>query len=358
LKENKKTMKDYKKQLVNNYTVLAMGAALLLSGCGGGGSDSSGSTASTANLSATQQSYESAALAANGGLHYLYASLSISTSSTGAVTVNPTSYFYTNDSSIPQSAAASAQPMTVGYTSLSTALTVPTLGVPRLLVNGAVFNVATPPQVQISYVGPNVQEQYLAADGKTVTRTLLGTSYTSVPLSGLISSSPAELFSNSSVGVLTNTFNGQSLYNKQANWQAGAAYVKVVRHYVGDTVFVLDCLAPVTTGTTPTPCSTTISTLENFFPRVSTADGKTYQLTDGQIVTLAGVRAWVANAPLATATTTYRVFYQYNGGINVGYLIKDGTPLQVAPLGGGTPQDNDYFLNSAAVQSIKAAIVF
>lgn len=66
------------------------------------------------------------------------------------------------------------------------------------------------------------------------------------------------------------------------------------------------------------------------------------------IVTLAGMRAWMANAALATATTEYRVYYQNNGGIYVGYVIKDGTTL---PLAGGTPQDSYYFLNSAALQS-------
>ncbi|HEX7911050.1 MAG TPA: hypothetical protein VF534_23580, partial [Paraburkholderia sp.] len=297
MKENKMIMKEPKKQLVNNYAILAVSAALLLSACGGGGSSGSASTASTANLSAAQQSYESVALAANGGFHYLNANLAVGTSSTGALTVSPTSVFFTNDSSIAQSPAAGAQPLTVGYTSVSAALKVPTLAVPRRLVNGAVYSDAFPPQVRVSYVGSNIQEDYLAADGKTVTETLLGTSYTVVPLIGLISSSPTELFSNSPLGVLTNTFNGQSLYNKQANWQTGAGYVKVVRHVVGDTVTTSDCLAPVTTGTTPTPCSTAVSTLENFFPYLSTTDGKTYQITDGQIVTLAGMRAWVSTAP-------------------------------------------------------------
>ncbi|OAJ58495.1 hypothetical protein A6V36_03500 [Paraburkholderia ginsengiterrae] len=351
-------MKEQKKQLVNNRVILAISAALFLAACGGGGSGSSASTGNTANLSATQQNYESVALAANGGLHYLHASLVASTSSTGALTVAPSSNFYTDDSSITQSPAAGEELLTVGHTSVSAALSVPTIAVARRLFNGAIYSDAFPAQVRVSYVGSNVQEDYLASDGKTVTHTLLGTNYSVVPLSGLISSSPAELFSNSALGVLTNTINGQSFYNKQANWRAGASYVKVVRNEVGDSVTTFDCLAPVTTGTTPTPCSTTISTLEGFFPRVSTADGKSYQITDGQIVTLAGMRAWVATAPLATATTEYRVFYQYNGGINVGYLVKDGTTLQLAPLGGGTPQDSYYFLNSAAVQSIKAAIAF
>lgn len=351
-------MKEYKNYLVNKSSILAAGAALLLSACGGGSSGDPGSSASTSNLSAAQTSYESVALAANGGLHYLSASLVITTSSTGAISISPNSTFYTTDSSIAQSAANGPQPLTVTYTSASSALKVPTIVAPRLLVNGAIYDDAFPPQVRVSYAGANVQEDYLAADGKTVTRTTLGTAYSVVPLTGLISASPNELFANSTVGVITNTLNGQSLYYKQAAWQAGAAYVKVVRNAVGDEVFALDCQAPATTGTNPTPCSTTISTLENFFPYASTADGKTYQISDGQIVTLAGMRAWVANTALATATTEYRVYYQNNGGIYLGYLIKDGTTLQLPSPGNGTPQNSYYFLNSAALQSIKSAINF
>lgn len=68
-----------------------------------------------------------------------------------------------------------------------------------------------------------------------------------------------------------------------------------------------DCAGAVTTGAQVTPCSSTITTLENFFPHVRPDDGTTYQITDGQIVTLEGKRAWVANFPHAgDATTDYR----------------------------------------------------
>ncbi|MGF6921953.1 hypothetical protein [Paraburkholderia sp. 40] len=103
-----------------------------------------------------------------------------------------------------------------------------------------------------------MQEDYLAADGSTVIRTLLGTSYTVVSLSGLISATPSELFTNSALGLITNTINGQSLYSPQANWQAGAAYIKVVRQTVGDELYTYDCISPATTGSSPTPCSATV----------------------------------------------------------------------------------------------------
>lgn len=351
-------MKVFKKRSVNKQVVLGAGVALLLSACGGGSSGGLGSTSNSANLSAVQQSYESVALAANGGLHSLSGALSFTTSSTGVLSMSSSSYFFSDDSSVAQSPANGAQMLSVSYSSVSAALQVPTLAVDRLVANGAVASTAIPPQVRVSYNGANVQEDYLAADGKTVLRTLLGTSYTVVPLTGLISASPAELFTNSGLGLITDTFNGQALYNTQATWQAGAAYVKVVRQSAADALYAYDCVAPATTGNTPTPCSATISTLESFFPYTSTADGKTYQLSDGQIVTVAGVRAWVANAQLGGATTDYRVYYQSNGGISAGYLIKNGTTLQITPLGGGTPQSNYCFLNGVALSSLKSAINF
>ncbi|SIO61657.1 hypothetical protein [Paraburkholderia phenazinium] len=337
-------------------------SAVLAAGCGGGGSSSSpnplfnGSGGS--NISAVQQAYESIALASNGGLHYLSGQLSFSTSSTGVLSLSPSSYFYSDNSSIPASPANGAQTVTLTQTSVASTLSVPSFTPVRYLVNGSVFVRPVPDQAKVSYSGSNVQENYLATDGQTVVETLLGTSYTTVSLSGLLSGAPSELVSDSDFGLLTDSINGQSLYNLQASWQAGSAYVKVVRQVVGNTLGVGDCVAPATTGTNITPCSTTVSTLENFFPYTSTTDGTIYQLAAGQITTVAGVRAWVANTALSTATPEYRVFYQSNGGIYTGALIKDGTPLQVAPSGGGTPTNFYIFLNSAALQSVKSALNF
>ncbi|EEA02358.1 conserved hypothetical protein [Burkholderia sp. H160] len=351
-------MKDYKKRMVLRPAILAASSALVLSACGGGSSSDSGSTTSTSSLSDAQKNFESFALTSNGGLHYVDGSLSFSTNSAGALSVGSNSTFFTIDSSVAQSPSAGTQSQISGATSLSSALKIPTLTNGRQVVNGAVYVGAYPELARFSYVGPNVQADYLATDGSTVIRTLLGTSYTVVSLSGLISASPSELLTNSALGLLTNTINGQSLYSAQANWQAGAAYIKVVRQTVGDELFTYDCVSPATTGASPTPCSTTISTLESFFPYASTTDGKSYKLSDGQIVTLQGVRAWVANSVLGGSTTDYRMYYQYNGGIYAGYMVRSGTTIQIRPLGGGTPQANYYFLNNAAVQSIKSALNF
>lgn len=348
------TRKEYAARA--RYAV-ALTGTLLLAACGGGGDDgtSTGSGTPASNLSAVQQNYESFALAANGGLHYLHGQLSISTSGSGAVSVGPGSNFYSEDQSLAQSPANGPQMVTQGLSSLSASLAVPTLASQRYVVDGAVV---TSTQEQVSYSGANVQITDLAADGHTAVMTLLGTNYTVVPLSGTIAGSPSELFIGSALGLITNTINGTSLYNKQAGWQSGAAYMKVTRQTVGDTVFTGDCAAPQTSGPNVTPCSTSASTLEAFFPYTSASDNRTYNLSDGQIVTLAGVRAWVADTALGTPTTEYRVFYQNNGQIDAGAVIRDGTTLAIAPAGSTTPQDFYILMNSAAVQSVKAAITF
>ncbi|WGY67633.1 hypothetical protein KEC55_12355 [Burkholderia cepacia] len=55
---------------------------------------------------------------------------------------------------------------------------------------------------------------------------------------------------------------------------------------------------------------------------------------------------------------TDRVFYQNNGQIDVGTVIRDGTTLAITPAGSTAPQNFYILLNSAAVQSVKAALTF
>jgi len=364
------------KKLACAFTFLT----LTLPGCGGGGSSNSVDNTSTPALSETQKNYESMALSTNGGMHYLSGNLVFSTAPISALPVLPTglhtvttpapvagpgptvlspsSFFVTYDSSIPQTAISAPQPISETYTSIASRLAIPALSEGnRYLLNGVVYTAASPTQAIVSYTGSNVLNSILATDGKTVVHSLLGISYTPVGLSGLIANSPTELFTNSSLGIITNTINGMSLYNKQTSWQSGSAYLKVVRQTVGDTVTAGDCLNPITVGSNVTPCSTTISTLEGFFPHTSTSDGVTYQIGDGQIVTLAGVRAWVASKPLGASAVQYRIYYQSNSNIYRAVLTRDGAPLQ-QQYGGQAPQNFYIFLNSAALQSIKAAINF
>jgi hypothetical protein len=352
-------MKEKQKFPVRHPLIVAILSTLIVSACGGGSSGNSSSDAATANLSASQVAYENMAVAANGGLHYLIGNLTFTTSSSGTTSIASSSEFFSENSSIPQSAANAAQPVSVTETSVASTLAVPpSSGVNRYLINGSVMAVPVPERPLVSYVGQNILENYLATDGKTIVHSLLGTSYTFVPLSGLIANSPPELLDNSNLGLVTNVVNGQSLYNPLAVWQVGSGYLKVVRQISGDTLAVGDCNPPATTGTSLTPCSTAVSTLEAFFPVTILADDKSYQFSDGQIVTIAGARAWVANTPTSDATTSYRVFYQSNNAIYIGTLVKDGTPLQIEALGSTTPQNFYIFLNGAALNSVKAAVKF
>ncbi|MBB5443377.1 MULTISPECIES: hypothetical protein [unclassified Paraburkholderia] len=102
----------------------------------------------------------------------------------GRLSVGSSSTLFTIDSSIAQRPSTGTQSLIAGTASLSSALKPPTLTNGRQIVNGAVYVGAVPAQARVSYGGPNLQEDYLAADGSTVIRTLLGTRYTVVSLSG------------------------------------------------------------------------------------------------------------------------------------------------------------------------------
>jgi hypothetical protein len=352
-------MKEEKRDSVKRLQAVAVLSAFFLSACGGG-SSGSGSTANpAATMSQAQLYYQSFAVAANGGLYDVEGNLQI-TSASGTASLSPQSSFFTEQITVPASPLLGPQPLTDTVSTAAATLALPTLNPnTRYMVQGAVYTEAFPLQGQVSFSGDNVQNSYYATDGKTVVSTVLGTSYTVVPLTGFMSSSPDELFTSSNVGLITNTINGKQLYNPLAVWQPNSAYIKVVQQISGDTLIVQDCALPDTTGPNLTPCPTTASTLETFFPYASVSDGTTYQLNDGQIVTVAGVRAWVSNNQLAAGVTPqYRVFYQSGGAIYTGVLIKDGTDRQQIPNNGGPAQNFLILLNSAAMQSVKSAITF
>jgi hypothetical protein len=119
-------------------------------------------------------------LAANGGLHYLSGELIVTTSSTGAVSISPSSFFYSDNSSVPASPANGSQTVTVTMTSVASTLSVPSLTPGRFLINGTIYVRPAPDQPKVSYSGSNVLESYLATDGQTVVESLLGTGYTTL----------------------------------------------------------------------------------------------------------------------------------------------------------------------------------
>ena len=293
-------------------------------------------------LSETQKNFESMALAANGGLYSLSGQLTFSGSSSPA----PGSYFDSLKLGIAQSAADSPQKVVGAESSLTSTLTPKaSSGKTRYLIDGVVLTAGSS---SYGYVNSDVLFSVLATDGKTL-YSILDSRNQVVGLSGAIANSPSEVFANSALGLLTNTINGVSPYDNQATWRPGSAYMRATRQTVGDSLVVADCIAPATTGPNITPCSTAVATLEDFFPYKSSTT--TYAIDDGRIVTLAGVRAWVAHAALTSSPTLYRVFYQNNGKIYVGTLTKAGSPLQ-------KNENISIYFNHAAIESIKSALAF
>lgn len=324
---------------------------LTFSACGGGSPGNPSTPIAAPVLSEAQKNFESMALASNGGLHFLYGYLSLSSSPPDALVFNPESFFFTRHSTIPQSAASGPQPFIKIDEKLATTLSIPDFGRSRVLVDGAVYVSPSPSIGQISYSGNNVLYKTFAADGKTVISSYLYTSYTVVGLSGLIADSPREFLRNSGLGQVTYPHYSAMFYDNSASWQAGAAYMKTEGHALGDRVFVEDCTAPATTGMDVTPCPGSATTLETAFPIPIFSEREPYQFYDGAIVTLAGVRAWVARFPIPEqgGSPLYRVYYQNKGKIYTGLLTKNDTSSQ------STPNFFVYF-NNAAVQSIKSAL--
>lgn len=339
--------------------VALFGALLMLSACGGG-SGGSPSAPSAPALSETQFTYESFALASNGGLFDLEGDVTSYPSATGTVTVAPASTFFTEQISIPKSPSGGAQLLTDTVATVASTLPAPTtFSGGRFMVGGTVYAAAPPSAGQVTYSGNNVQTDFYATDSNKIAYSVLSTNYTISLVSGLFASSPSELFNNSELGLI-NGSGGRTLYKQGSTWQAQSAYMKVTRQFLGDTLTVYDCTGAVTTGTNPTPCSSTVTTLENFFPAVDPLNSNvTYQIGDGQIVNSQnGVRAWVGNTPVASlATTVYPVFYEAPGGIYAGLLAKDGT-VQQQFANDGTTQNFRIVFNAAAINSIKNAITF
>ncbi len=98
-------------------------------------------------------------------------------------------------------------------------------------------------------------------------------------------------------------------------------------------------------------------------------DGITYTLANGSVSTINGVTTYVASAPLSDLTTpTYRTYYNLNGNVYAGVLIKAGTieggnpfPVAIPGSAGFTVNFTQNFqirLNAAAVASLRAAVTF
>lgn len=258
----------------------------------------------------------------------------------------------------PQTVTQSAQ--TVIAQSLSTPPDSPT----RVLKNGVILRV---PDKQnsfvVSYVGSAVQVDSLADDNATVAYSQIRSGYTVGTLSGPLHSAPA---------VLTNPYNSifanANVLNTTTTWAAGSQYLIYTATNLGDRYVVFDCHA-TTTGNSPSPCQTgTTLAAAMVAGEQSNSDATTYHTADGTTTTIGGVPVWVATAPrpggqsgTGAFTTEYRIYFELNGNVYTGALIKDGAVMsthhyRTDPTNAATTVYVNYEmrLNAPAVQSIAA----
>jgi hypothetical protein len=322
--------------------------ALCIAGCGGG---SSSQAPPTAALSSDQQIYQQVEL--GGGESTLSWSFPIG----GGTLVSGTNYIFATTTALSHSPANGPQTQTLALNSLSSSLVIPnSVQTPTRVLRGGQVLVAPANASQlISYSGTGIRRDRYAQDGVTVIASALFFNYTSSPLSGSMTDSPAELlaavpFEN---WVILNVFTGGM------SWQPGSAYIKSSGQRIGDTVYVADCTGSTTTADINSCTSGT--TLDNFFPYtfVNTYPVETDFAGDGSISTIQGVTMWVSASPLplqVSSTLQYRVFYELNGNVYTGTLEKDGTPFNYGE-GSGNVVGYQITLNQAALNSVIAGLI-
>jgi hypothetical protein len=157
------------------------------------------------------------------------------------------------------------------------------------------------------------------------------------------------------------------------NYPPGAGYYKFDGTLIGDRYQAFDCVA-ATFDANISPCftgTTTLAMLSATAGISSSSDVVTYHLADGVMTTIGGITVWIANSPrplAATLTnaTQYRIYFDLNGNVYTGSLMRDGQiwggSYYVSNIGGATVQDRLTFLpyslrlNKAARDGIAAAM--
>ena len=291
-------------------------------------SNSAGSVTSTAavehlKLSADQQVFEQFELAPSAGVYETIWNLNyVGTQS------SPADYMYYDY------AALDLSPLTHGTqyaiqqapVNLTQHLAIPPAGVSRVLKNGVVLVVpGLQDSFHITYVGSAIQVDNLAADNATVAYSAIRSNFSTAALTGLLHSAPTE-FTNPYNAV----FGNPGVMDTTTSWGAGAAYLKFTQTNLGDRYNVVDCTG-TTTGTVPNPCqSGTTLAAAMTAGETSSSDGVTYHTADGATSIVGGVPIWVARQPRPSTATNaytveYRIYYELNGNVYTGNMIKDGT---------------------------------
>lgn len=332
------------------------GLICTLAACGGGSS----TPVVTQTLSADQAIFENLILSPSSS----YA-LNWSLPNSGTP-ISGTHYLATSHATL------AASPLTNGtqkntntaYASLASTIGLPAnFGVTRYLRNGQIIAASTPAISAATYSGTSIKIDSLAADGATVLKSGLRSSFSSVPLSGLVNAAPTDV-----AHWYNALFFNPALLSTTAQWGTNAGYIKYTETNVGDSYEVLD-FTTTTYDASPSPVATgtTIAALMTAGGIVSSADSTTYTLSNGSVSTINGVTTYVATAVRPNQTTAkYHTFYELGGNVYSGQLIKDGTVLggsSYRETVSGTTVTNyslnfQIRLNKAANDSIQAALTF
>lgn len=247
--------------------------------------------------------------------------------------------------------------------SLATTLLVPAIGSIRYLVGGKILVTAVPTKAIVSYQASGVKVDTLATDGVTTVQSQVRSGFSSTSLNGLVKAAPAD-FAQYYHALYFNP----SLLNSTATWAPDAAYVKYTATNSGDVYQVLD-FSGATLGTSPTPVATgtTIAALIASGGIASASDAVTYTLANGSVSVMNGVNTYVATAARPNvATKAFRTYYELNGNVYTGQLIKDGTVLGGSSYSTTTAGVTtvtfspkvQYRLNKAANAGLQSAVTF
>ncbi len=212
-----------------------------------------------------------------------------------------------------------------------------------------------PARFTVRYVGGNVEFDTLTDDGKQATLTTVASAAENYVLTGTFASVPID------IAAIYPALASSGSVNLNAVWRPGAAYQKRLGTRKADTHFIGDCGA-TTYDDNVTPCPNSAGkTLESWFPLNDSVQGRTWQLSDGVITNVNGVRIWVANIERPTSaspTISYRTYIQApdGSGIYIGALQRAGTALRTNTATGIASHQIRF--NQAAIDSIRAALNF
>lgn len=328
-----------------------------------GGSVTSSVAQLTLTLSADQQAFENIILAP-GSSYSLHWNLTYS-----GAQASGTNFAYSDNAAMAGSPLKNG-PQTSQQSNphnLAATLALVTPGPTRVLKNGVILVAPNTSELsKTSYVGSSVQIDVLAADNSTVAYSALRSNFTTVPLTGTMGTTSPDF-----AHWYNSFFSNPSVLNAAASWAAGSSYIKFTQANLGDRYLAVDC-SGVTTDANVSACVTGTTLASALTAGISSSsDATTYHLADGTVSTVAGVPVWVANAARpqsATLSTTvqYRTYFQLNGNVYTGVLIKDGAVLggsyYVSNPDGATVTDRLTFLpfhirmNKTAHDSLAAAM--